>query len=96
MADGCGTDGMHLGWLFQEGVHQVIHEFVSVINPVGELTDNPYHGRLGFWFVEKVQVFTKGGNDPFVLAWVSTENILGDNDRLLNHISNFGLDELQE
>lgn len=93
---GQGTDGGHLGWLFQEGIHQVIHEFVGIIDPIGELTNDPNHGRLGFRFIEDVQVFAKGGNNPLVLTRISTENILGDDDRLLNHIRDFRLDELQE
>ena len=87
-------DGAHLGWLFQEGVHQVIHKFVGIIDPVGELTNDPDHRCLRFWFIEKVQVFTERGDDSFVLARVSTENILCNNNRLLNHVRDFRLDEL--
>lgn len=88
------TDGSHFSWLFQEGVHKVIHEFVGIINPVGELTDDPNHGCLGFWFVEKVQVFTECGDNSFILARVSTENVLNDDDRLLDYVRDFCLDEL--
>jgi len=91
-----GTGDTHLGWLLQEGVHQIIHKFVGIIYPVGELTNDPNHGSLGLGFIEEVQVFAKRGDNPFVLAWVSTENVLGDNDDLLNHIRDFRLDELQE
>ena len=90
------ADSTYLGRLIQERVHEVIHEFISVVNPISELTDNPNHGRLGFRFIEKVEVFAKCGDNSLVLSRVSAKNILGDNNRLLNHVRDFRLDELQE
>ena len=95
-AEDGGADSTHLGRFIQERVHEVIHELIGVVNPIGELTNNPNHGRLGFRFIEKVEVFAKCGDNSLVLSRVSTENIFGDNNRLLNHVRDFRLDELQE
>lgn len=41
----------HLDTFLQECIHKVIKQFISVVNTVGELADNPNHGRLGFRFI---------------------------------------------
>lgn len=44
----------------------------------GVLPQNPYHGRLGFWFVERIQVVAQCADDRLVAIRVLAEDIAND------------------
>ena len=86
----------NLDTFVQECVKKVVQEFIGVVNSVSELPQNPHHGCFRLWFVQRVHILTQSRNNSFVFAWVSTEDILGNDDGFLYHVSHFGFDKIKK
>jgi hypothetical protein len=83
-------------WFIQEAVHEVIQKFIGIVYFVCELAQYPYHGSFRLGFIQCIKVLTKFWNDALVLPRVPSENIFGDDYCLLDDISHFCLDELEQ
>ena len=95
--DGRGDEReLHLGRLLEKVVREVVHQLVGVVDAIRELADDPDHGSLCLGLVERVQVLAELGDDAFVLARISSEDVLDDDDGLLNDVGHLRFDEAEE
>lgn len=59
-----------------EGVHKDPQQFVSIVDLVSILSDDPYQGRLGFRLVELIKVSAQRWDDTLVCRRVFAEDVL--------------------
>ena len=85
----------HIGLVFKV-VNKIGHQFVSIVDDFDVLSDDPDDGGLGFGVVKVVQVLADVGEESFVLVGVFPEDIPDDDDCLLDHIGDFGLEGLPQ
>lgn len=89
-------DAAHLYRVFLECVYQVIQQLVGVVNPVGILSDDPYHSGLRFWLFQDIQLLAQCGDDALVFARITPEYIFDHNNRFGDHVGDLGLDEAKQ
>lgn len=62
--------------LLHESIHENSQQFISVIDLVRVLSDNPNQRGFGFRFIEFIEVGAQRRNNALVLRWVFPEDIL--------------------
>ena len=55
-----------------------------------------YTVYLGFRFIQIFQIFTQGRNDRFITVGILSEDILDDDNGLLHHVIDLGLNQIQQ
>lgn len=90
------TGSAYLRGVLEEGVREIVHELVGVVNAICELPDDPDHRGLRLRLVERIKVLAECGDDALVLPWVSTEDVFDDDNGLLDDVGHFRLDEFEE
>ena len=73
-----------------------LQQLVGVLDAVGVLADDPHHARLRLRLVQRVQGVAQNADDGLVPVGVLAEDVLDDHHRLLHHVVDLGLDELQQ
>ena len=76
---------------FKEG----IKEFIGIVNTLGILSNNPNHGRLCLWFIQRIEIVAQSGNDGLISIGITTEDVLNNDYGLLDDIVHLRLDEFQ-
>mmetsp|Transcript_12057 Transcript_12057/g.38535 ORF Transcript_12057/g.38535 Transcript_12057/m.38535 type:complete len:250 (-) Transcript_12057:738-1487(-) len=79
-----------------ERLDKGLEQLVRVVNTVCILTDDPDHGSLSLWLVQRVQVLAQGGNDGLIAVGVLAEDVLDHDHSLLHHVVDLGVDQLQQ
>ena len=75
----------HIG-LVLEILYEIGHKFVSVVDYLDILANDPDDGGFGLGVVEVVEVLADVGKQPFVLVGVFSEDVAYDDDGLLHDI----------
>ena len=79
-----------------EGFQKAFQEFISIVNPLSILANDPNHGCSSFWLIQSVQVLTKSSNDGLILVGIFPKDVLDDHNSFLDNIIDFGLDQIQK
>lgn len=82
--------------LVLEIFHEIGHELISIIDDFDVLSDDPDDGGLGFGVIQIVKILTDISKQSLVLVGVLPEDIADDDDCLLNHVGNLGLEGLPQ
>mmetsp|Transcript_12023 Transcript_12023/g.35567 ORF Transcript_12023/g.35567 Transcript_12023/m.35567 type:complete len:610 (-) Transcript_12023:1065-2894(-) len=92
--------GEHLqldgGGLIVERLEEGLEQLVRVVDPLRVLADDPDHRPLRLGLVERVEVLAERADDGLVPVGELAEDVLDDDDRLLHHVVDLRLDELEQ